>query len=55
MFWFLVSEAPAMPAVVASRTQRSEQMFEALKRHIMRERQKKKEGCSMSIFVELDS
>ncbi|BES90629.1 Hypothetical protein NTJ_03437 [Nesidiocoris tenuis] len=41
-----------MPAVVASRTQRSEQMFEALKRHIMRERQKKKEEQEADAEVE---
>jgi hypothetical protein len=36
----------SMPAVVVGRPKRSEAMWEALKNHIIRERQKKKQGIS---------
>jgi hypothetical protein len=37
-----------MPAVVVGRPKRSEAMWEALKNHIIRERQKKKQGTPMN-------
>jgi metal-responsive CopG/Arc/MetJ family transcriptional regulator len=39
-----------MPAVVVGRPKRSEAMWEALKTHIIRERQKKKQG-TVSIII----
>jgi hypothetical protein len=37
-----------MPAVVVGRPKRSEAMWEALKNHIIRERQKKKQGTTVN-------
>lgn len=37
-----------MPAVVVGRPKRSEAMWEALKNHIIRERQKKKQGTTLN-------
>lgn len=37
-----------MPAVVVGRPKRSEEMWEALKNHIIRERQKKKQGTTIN-------
>lgn len=37
-----------MPAVVVGRPKRSEAMWEALKTHIIRERQKKKQGTNIN-------
>jgi len=37
-----------MPAVVVGRPKRSEAMWEALKTHIIRERQKKKQGTTLN-------
>lgn len=37
-----------MPAVVVGRPKRSEAMWEALKTHIIRERQKKKQGTTIN-------
>jgi hypothetical protein len=39
-----------MPAVVVGRPKRSEAMWEALKTHIVRERQKKKQGTPYIVF-----
>ena len=44
---FIVSTS-VMPAVVVGRPKRSEAMWEALKNHIRRERQKKKQGTPIN-------
>ena len=41
-----------MPAVVVGRPKRSEAMWEALKVHIIRERQKKKQGIIYYYIIE---
>lgn len=41
---------PAATSSPAARTEKEEQLWIALKRHIMRERQRKKEGNQKNIF-----
>jgi hypothetical protein len=44
--YFLITSV--MPAVIVGRPKRSEAMWEAIKNHIIRERQKKKQGMSLN-------
>lgn len=39
-----------MPAMLVGPPQRNEQMWQALKTHIMRERQRKKQGMGEKLF-----